>query len=73
MLHTTADSDDAAGYARDLDMLKEIGMAKFQLPADEAEAIAADVLIASLRHSRSMEWLTGAMICAVRHHLEEEG
>lgn len=73
MLHTTTDSDDAEAYARDLDMLKEIATSKFQLSPDEAEAIAEDVLIASLRHSRSVEWLTGAMVCAVRHHLEGAG
>jgi hypothetical protein len=71
MLSTTTDSDDAEGYARDFDMLIELAVSKFHLPPDEAEAIAADVLIASLRHSRSVEWLTGALACAIRSHLED--
>jgi hypothetical protein len=73
MLRTTTDDDDSAIHARHLDMLKEIAMSQFQLPAETAEAIARDVLLASARHSRSAEWLTGAMICAIRSHLEDAG
>lgn len=72
MLHTTTDSDDdSAIYARQLDMLKEMGTSQFQLLPGDAAAIAEDVLVASLRHSRSVEWLTGAMTCAVQDHLED--
>lgn len=73
MLHTTTDNDDSVIYARHLDMLKEIGTSTFHLPPDTAEAIAEDVLLASVRHSRSTEWLTGAMVCAIRSHLEDAG
>ncbi len=72
MARTTTDSDDdSAIYARQLDMLKEMGTSQFQLPPDDAAAIAEDVLVASLRHSRSAEWLTGAMVCAVQSRLED--
>jgi hypothetical protein len=67
---TTTDSDDDALYARDFEMLKDIATSQFHLAPDDAEALAEDVLIASLRHSRSTEWLTGAMIYAIRSHLE---
>ncbi|HEX6101243.1 MAG TPA: hypothetical protein VF432_33310 [Thermoanaerobaculia bacterium] len=74
MLHTPIDgNDDFAVYARHLEMLKELATSKFHLAADDAEALAADVLIASLRHSQSAEWLTGAMMCAVQKHLEDAG
>ena len=71
MLRTTTDGDDFAIYARQLDMLKELATSRFRLPPAAAEAIARDVLLASVRHSRSEEWLTGAMLCAIRSHLED--
>jgi hypothetical protein len=66
---TTTDSDAAALYVQHFEMLKDIATSQFHLAPDDAEALAGDVLIASLRHSRSTEWLTGAMIYAIRSHL----
>jgi hypothetical protein len=74
MQRTTTDSND---FAQHFDMLKEIGTSQFHLEPEVAEAIAEDVLLASLRHWASMEstgesteeWLTGAMQLAVQSYL----
>lgn len=66
---TTTDPDDAEEYIQHFEMLKDLATSQYHLAPDDAEALAGDVLIASLRHSRSTEWLTGAMLYAIRSHL----
>ena len=69
----TDSNDDSAAYAQHLAMLKEIAASEFHLAPEVAEAIAEDVLVASMRHSPSTEWLTGAMLCAIQSHLKDAG
>ena len=69
MLRPTTSSD--LPYIERFDELAKLVTSEYDLPQDVAEAIAQDVLIASLRHApeNPSEWLAGAMLYAVQSHL----
>jgi hypothetical protein len=62
--------DDAAAYEHYFATLSAIAALQFQIPAADADVLANDVLLASLRHrlneTNAERWLIGAITSAAR-------
>jgi DNA-directed RNA polymerase specialized sigma24 family protein len=68
----TPEADDAAAYEYYFSTLSTLAASHFETSAADAEGLAHEVLLASLRHrlneANAEGWLFGAITCAVHNH-----